>query len=105
MEKNKTKITVERLIKIAEILNKPIYYFFDITPKKVYNQNLHESAVGYQQDIENLYQAVGYQQDIENLYQDNKDMADKLENSYKENIKILKEENAFLKELLHKKGL
>lgn len=92
MEKNKTKITVERLIKIAEILNKPIYYFFDITPKKVYNQNLHESAVGYQQDIENLYQ-------------DNKDMADKLENSYKENIKILKEENAFLKELLHKKGL
>lgn len=89
IEKNVTNLTVERLIKISEILNKPIYYFFDTTPNKIFNQNVSDSAYGYQQDIENLYG-------------ENKEMYEKLENSYKEIITILKEENSFLKERLNK---
>lgn len=84
IEKNVTNLTVERLIRISEILNKPIYYFFEATPSKIYNQNVSDSACGYQQDIENLYG-------------ENKEMYQKLENSYKDMIDFLKEENAFLK--------
>ncbi len=89
IEKNNSKLSVDRLIKISEVLEKPIYHFFEATPNKVYNQNVSDSSYGYQQDIENLYQ-------------DNKDTCEKLENSYKATIDILKEENAFLKKMLEK---
>lgn len=89
MENNESKLTVERLLKIAAILKKPVYHFFEVNPNKVYNQNLYESSVGYQQDIENLFQ-------------DNKNVYDKLEKSYKETITTLKDENIFLKSLLKK---
>ncbi len=89
IEKNNSKLSVDRLIKISEVLEKPIYHFFEATPNKIYNQNVSDSSYGYQQDIENLYQ-------------DNKEVYDKLEENYKEMVNLLKEENAFLKKLVKK---
>ncbi len=87
IENNSTRLTVSRLIEISNILNRPVYDFFDTTPNKIYNQNVYDSSLGYQQDIENLYQ-------------DNKDVYQKLENSYKDMINLLKEENDFLKKII-----
>ncbi len=86
IEKNHTKLSVDRLIEISNILNKPIYHFFETNPSNVFHQDLKDHSIGY------------HQQNIENLYQANKEVYEKLENSYKEMIQFLKEENAFLKE-------
>lgn len=88
LEKNESKLTVERLIKISEILEKPIYYFFETNPNNIYNQNFTDNSVG------------GH---IENLYQDNKETTTKLTESYEETIKNLKEEITFLRELIQRK--
>lgn len=88
IEKNNSKLTVERLIRISDILGKPVYYFFEVYPNNIFHQDLKDYAVGY------------HKQDIENLYQDNRDMYDKLEQSYQTTVNILKEENEFLKSLL-----
>ena len=85
LEKNESKLTVERLLKISEILEKPTYYFFEANPNNIYNQTFSDSAVG------------GH---IENLYQNNKETQNKLTDSYESNIKNLKEEIAFLRSLV-----
>lgn len=90
IEKNNTNLTVDRLIKISEILSKPIYYFFDENPNNIFNQNLESNAIGYQQHT------------IENLHQNNKEIYDKLESSYKDMIDLLKQENLFLRERIKK---
>lgn len=88
IEKNESKLSVERLIRISEILEKPTYYFFETNPNNIYNQNFTDNSVG------------GH---IENLYQDNKEVHTKLTESYEATIKNLKEEIAFLRELVREK--
>lgn len=87
MENNESKLTVERLLKVAQILKKPVYYFFEVSPQKINNVNNYDSSVGYLQDFENLYQ-------------DNKETYEKLEASYKESIENLKQEAIFLRKLI-----
>ncbi len=91
MERNESKLSVERLIKISEILEEPIYRFFQTSPNKINHLNNYDSSVGYLQDFENLYQ-------------DSKETNEKLEEAYKNNIQTLKEENAFLKKLIEEKN-
>lgn len=70
-------------------MEKPIYHFFEANPNNIYyNQPMTENSVGMQH--------------IENLYQDNKENAAKLTETYEANIQSLKEEIAFLRELVKK---
>lgn len=74
IEKNETKLTVDRLYQIAEILEAPVYELLDTTPNNIYNQqNFYDASVGYQ--------------DIQNLYQENKDKTEKIETLYEERLK------------------
>ena len=56
LEKNKTKLSVERLYKLAEILEVNVGELLDIKPTSQLNQTNKENSTGYQQQIENFYQ-------------------------------------------------
>ena len=89
IENNSLKLTIERFLKIAAILDKPTYYFFEATPNNVYNNNtLAEHSITYQQ--------------VQNLYQENKETHSKLVESYEVAIRNQKEEIAFLRGLVGK---
>ncbi len=89
LESMKSNLTVERLIKISEILEEPVYRFFDISPQKINNLTNYDSSTGYLQDFDDLYQ------DSRNTYE-------KLELSYQKSVEILEKEVEFLKSLLNK---
>ena len=76
IEKNETKLTVERLFKIAEILEAKIGDILDIKADKVYKQDLKDNSIGHQE--------------IQNMYQDNKEVYEKLIASKDEQIALLK---------------
>ena len=90
IEKKQSNLTVERLIKIAEILEKPTFYFFEATPNNIYNQNFSDNSNGY-----------GH---IDNLYQENKEVYHKLSDSYEATIQNLKDEVSFLRKLVEGRG-
>ncbi len=75
IETMETKLTVERLFCIAEILKTPLSDLLEIgnVLQQVNNEN-----------------ATGYQQKIENFYQDNKEIYEKLLESKDEQIVLLK---------------
>ena len=76
IEKNETKLTVERLFKIAEILEAKIEDILDIKADKIYKQDLKDNSIGHQE--------------IQNMYQDNKEVYEKLIASKDEQIALLK---------------
>ena len=78
VETGETNLTVERLLRISEILNEPLSNLLE-TGSDVFQQTNNESATGYQ-----------YQQRIENFYQENKEIYDKLLQSKEEQIALLK---------------
>ncbi|NAW52033.1 helix-turn-helix domain-containing protein [Elizabethkingia argentiflava] len=86
LEKNESKLTVERLLAIASILKKPPYHFLDGTPQNIYNQQNTDNVIGHQ----------------ENIYKENKEMLEKLVLSYESRIEELKDEILFLRERLKK---
>ena len=75
IETGETKLTVERLFCIAEILKAPLSDLLETG--NVFQQTNNESATGYQQKIENFYQ-------------DNKEVYEKLIKSKDEQISLLK---------------
>ena len=83
IETGETKLTVERLFKIADILESPFTDFLDLE-KDILNQHNH--------DNENVYQ-----QKIDNFYQENKEVYEKLIKSKDEQIHLLKEQINFYK--------
>jgi transcriptional regulator with XRE-family HTH domain len=85
LEKNESKLTIERFLKISSILEKPTYYFVETNPNNSYNQSFTDNAIG------------GH---IENLYQDNKETYAKLSDAYEANIRSLKEEVEFLRGMM-----
>ena len=76
VETGETKLTVERLFQIAEILETSLSGILDIE-NEVFQQTNNENATGYLQKIENFYQ-------------DNKDTYEKLLKSKDEQIALLK---------------
>jgi transcriptional regulator with XRE-family HTH domain len=79
IEKNETKLTVDRLFKIAEILDVKVGDVLDIHPTNQFNQINRESSTGYLQH-----------QEIQNMYHDNKEVYEKLITSKDEQIALLK---------------
>ena len=75
IETGETKLTVERLFCIAEILKAPVSDFLEI-------ENVLQQF--------NSEHATGYQQKIENFYQENKEVYEKLIASKDEQIALLK---------------
>lgn len=88
LENEETKITIERLQKIAEILETNIIDFFNTDRYIIHNQN-YDNAYG------NAY--------VHNLTIDNKETTQKLIASYEERLKEKDEQILFLKSLLEKK--
>lgn len=73
VELNQTKLTVERLYQIAQILEAKVEDILDVKSDKTYHQTNNDNATGYQK--------------IEHLYQGNKEKSDKIEFLYEERIK------------------
>ncbi len=70
LEKNETKLTVERLYKIAEILEVNISELLDIKNISQFNQTNKENAISYLQQIASFYQENKHQnQKIIELYE------------------------------------
>jgi len=76
IEIGETKLTVERLFKIAEILDEPVSNLLEINGS-VFNQTNNESSTCYQQQIAHFYQ-------------ENKEVYEKLLKSKDEQIELLK---------------
>jgi transcriptional regulator with XRE-family HTH domain len=76
IETGETKLTVERLFCIAEILKAPLSDLLEMG-NDVFRQTNSETATGYQQKIENFYQ-------------ENKEVYEKLLKSKDEQIGLLK---------------
>ena len=91
MERMEASISLERFIKIREILDVPYSEFFDCTTKNVYNQDLKDRSIGHYE--------------IQTLNQENQEVTKKLISNYDQQIVHLKEEIEFLKKLVAgKKG-
>jgi len=73
LEKNETKLSVERLYKLAEILETPINEFLDTKTNSVFNQHNHDNSTGYQE--------------VQNLYQENKEKTEKIIELYEARLK------------------
>ena len=73
IEKNETKLSVERLFEIANILETPVEKFLEINPNNVYNQDLKDNAVGHQE--------------VQTMHQDNKEKSEKIEILYEARLK------------------
>ena len=81
LENKETKLTVNRLYKIAEILDTKIEKLLDLNTNKIYQQEFKDQSTNYQE--------------IQNLYQENKDVYERLIESKDEQI-------VFMKSLLEK---
>ena len=77
IETGETKLTIERLFRISEILEAPLPDLLEVG--NLFQQTNHESATGFQK-IEK----------IENFYQENKEIYEKLLQSKEEQIALLK---------------
>ncbi len=78
IETGDTKLTLDRLFKISEILDSPFTDFLDID-KDILNQHNHDNETVYQQKIENFYQ-------------ENKEIYEQLIHAKNEQIELLKEQ-------------
>ena len=77
IEQNETKLTVDRLFQISEILQVKLEDILGIKADKFYKQEIHDYAVGHQE--------------IQHLHQENKEIYEKLIQSKDEQIKLLQE--------------
>ena len=81
IEKNETKLNVDRLYKIAEILDTKVSNLLGLEVNKIYQQEFKDNSHNYQE--------------VQNLYQENKDV-------YQQLIKAKDEQIALLKSLIDK---
>lgn len=73
IEMNQTKLTLERLYQIAQILETKVEDILDIKADKIYHQTNNDNAIGHQE--------------VQNLHQENKEKTAKIEQLYEERIK------------------
>lgn len=83
IEKNETKLTLERLYKIAEILDSKISDILGLETHKVYQQEFKDNSQNYQE--------------IQHLHQENKEVYERLIQAKDEQIELLKEQIIFYK--------
>ncbi|MFV0531840.1 MAG: helix-turn-helix domain-containing protein [Flavobacteriales bacterium] len=83
MENNSIKITVDRLLKIALLLETDIAELLEMKKQTIYNQSDNQTA-----------NAFG---SVQNLYQENKEVYEKLIQAKDEQITLLKEQIDFYK--------
>ncbi|WP_310554788.1 helix-turn-helix domain-containing protein [Flavobacterium sp.] len=88
IENSETKLSVERLFKISEILETPVEDFLNINPNNIYNQTLNDNAIIYQ--------------DFENLYQDNKEKTEKIAQLYEARLQDKNDAIIELKKIIEK---
>jgi Helix-turn-helix. len=81
IETGETKLSLERLFKIAEILQESVAGLIETAEGNVFNQTNNENSTCNQNQ---------YRQKIENFYQENKEVYDKLLKSKDEQIELLK---------------
>ena len=91
IESNETKLTVERLFQIAEILQTPVNKLLGSKQPTVFHQNNNDSGTfnGYY-DIENYY------------HQENRETTQKFIQAQEREIEHLREEIVFLREMAKK---
>lgn len=90
IETGETKLSVERLMKISEILEEELSSFLELNNKNTIHSLSNEgNGNGYVETINN---------DYKDIIKDIKEAYDKLINSKDEQISLLKEQIAFLKE-------
>lgn len=75
IEKLETKLSVERLFKIAEILETQVKDILEVAPNNIYNQSNHDQAT-----------FIGHQE-VQNLYQENKEQNTKIMELYEARLK------------------
>ncbi len=92
LENNQSRLTVERLIEISKILNTNISDLLDEASTQIYNQNNNVKD-----------STIIAKQEFENYNQKDKEITDKLTNVLENEIKHLKSEINFLREILKKK--
>lgn len=90
IEKNETKLTVDRLFKISEILETPVETLLDINPNNIYNQTLNDYSVGHQE--------------VQNLHQDNKEKSEKITELFEARISDKNEMIAQPQKIIEKLG-
>lgn len=90
IETGETKLSVERLMKISDILEEDLSNLLDISTKSTINTQANQGdGFGYVETINN---------DYKDIVKDIKETYDKLIESKDEQIATLKEQIAFLKE-------
>jgi len=87
MERMEASMSLERFIKIREILDVPYSEFFECTTKNVYKQDLKDNSIGISH------------YEIQTLNQENQEITKKLILNYDQQISHLQEEIKFLKQL------
>ena len=87
IEKNETKLTLERLYKIANILESKVSNLLGLEIQKVYQQEFKDNSNNYQE--------------IQHLHQENKEVYHELIKAKDEQIKLLKEQVTFYKSRVH----
>ena len=80
LERSETTLSLERLLKIKDILDLPFSDLFELKTGDTFNQDLKDNAIG----------------NVQNLYQENKEINEKL-------IQTLQEEIVFLRGLFKEK--
>ncbi len=92
LENNQSRLTVDRLIEIARVFNTTISELFNEASTRIYNQNNNVKD-----------STIVAKQEFENFNQKDKELTEKYINKLEEDIKYLKAEIEFLRELLKKK--
>ena len=75
MERMEASISLERFIRIREILEVPYSEFFDCATKNTYNQDLKDHSIGHYE--------------VETLYQENREIYEKLIEAKEKQIVLL----------------
>lgn len=78
IEKQETKLTVERLLQIQIALDTTLNDFFDFKTENIYNQNLQAHSTGFQ--------------GIQHLHQENKELFEKYIGSLNDQINFLRKQ-------------
>ena len=76
MERMEASISLERFIKIREILETPYSEFFELSGKNVYQQDLKDNSIGHYE--------------VQTLYQENREVYEKLIAAKDAQIALLK---------------